>query len=125
MTGHRSCIALCWMLLLATGCDQGITCPAWSFPAVSVRVASAGEASPILGARGEVRDGAYRDSLFGLGDGYYEAAANRAGTYAVHVESEGYAAWDTTGVRAIATGGACATVETERIEARLAPAGSP
>lgn len=121
MTGFRWCVTL-GSLLLGTGCDQQVTCPAWSFSAVSVHVASAGEASPILAARGEVRDAGYRDSLFALGDGYYEAAANRAGTYTVRVESEGYAAWDTTGVRASGVGGACATVETARIEARLAPA---
>lgn len=121
MIGFRSCATL-GSLLLGAGCDQQVTCPAWSFPAVSVQVSAAGDASPILGARGEVSDGGFRDSLLALGDGYYQAADNRAGTYAVHLESEGFAAWDTTGVTASSVGGACATVETAHIEARLAPA---
>jgi hypothetical protein len=109
-------------LLLGTGCDEGVTCPSWSFPAVSALVTSATDGSLLLGALGEVRDGEYRDSLLALGDGHYAAAYDRGGTYAVHIEREGYAAWDTTGVSVSETGGACSTVETEHVEARLVPA---
>jgi hypothetical protein len=108
-------------LLLGTGCDDGVTCPAWSFAAVSAHVTSAPDGSPLLGALGEVRDGEYRDSLFASGDGYYVAAYDRGGTYAVHIEREGYGTWDTTGVNVSESGGACSTVETEHVAARLVP----
>lgn len=65
------------LLLVATGCDGGVTCPAWSFPAVSAHLTSATDGSALLGALGEVRDEEYRDSLFASGDGYYVAAYDR------------------------------------------------
>ncbi len=108
-------------LLLGTGCNEGVTCPAWSFPAVSAHVTSATDGSSLLGALGEVREGEYRDSLFANGDGHYVAAYDRGGMYAVHIEREGYAAWDTAGVSVSETGGACSTVETEHVNARLVP----
>jgi len=109
-------------LLLGTGCEEAVTCPLGSYPAVSAHVTSAADGSPLLEALGEVRDGGYRDSLLALGDGHYAAAYERGGTYAVHIEREGYAAWDTTGVSVSETGGACSTVETEFVPARLMPA---
>ena len=108
-------------LLLTMGCNEGVTCPAWSFPAVSAHVVSATDGSSLLGAMGEVREGEYRDSLFANGDGYYVAAYDRGGTYSVHIKREGYAAWDTAGVSVSETGGACSTVETEHVNARLVP----
>jgi hypothetical protein len=89
---------------------------------VSVHVTSAANGSLVLGALGEVRDGAYRDSLLASGDGNYVAAYDRGGTYAVHVEREGYMAWDTAGVSASETGGDCSTVQTQQVNARLVPA---
>lgn len=108
--------------LLGTACDQEVTCPAWSFAAVSVHATSATDASPLLQAVGEVQDGNYRDSLLAMGDGYYQAAPNRGGSYAVRIESQGFTTWDTAGVIVTEVGGACATVDTEHVEARLAPA---
>jgi hypothetical protein len=108
--------------VFSTACDQDITCPAWSFPAVAVQLKSATSGEAIIGALGEVRDGQYRDSLIDSGDGGYTAAENRAGTYAVHVERQGYLAWDTTGIEVLQVGGSCPTVETEIFEVRLAPA---
>jgi hypothetical protein len=116
---------LTFLLLLpwvATGCADSPTCPAWAYPAVQVSLKSAATGSPILGARGEVRDGRYRDSLVDHLDGKYSAAANRAGTYAVHLEREGFAPWDTSGVFVEPVGGACPTVDTERLNARVQPA---
>jgi hypothetical protein len=118
---HFRMLVILGSLLLGTGCDEGVTCPAWSFPAVSAHVTSATDGSPLLGALGEVRDGEYRDSLFSSGDGHYVAAYDRGGMYAVHIDREGYSAWDTTGVSVSETGGACSTVETVQVEARLAP----
>ena len=80
---------------------------------------SAADGSLVLGALGEVRDGAFRDSLSALGDGNYVAAYDRGGTYAVRVESEGHLPWDTAGVWVSETGGACSTVQTELVNARL------
>ncbi len=120
MTRLQSLVTLGCMLF-GTGCDEGVTCPAGSFPAVSAHVTSASDGSPLLGALGEVRDGEYRDSLFELGNGDYVAAYDRPGTYGVHIELQGYAAWDTAGVSVSGTGGVCSMVETEHVEAQLMP----
>jgi hypothetical protein len=71
---------------------------------------------------GEVQDAQHRDSLFDSGDGGYTVAYDRAGTYTVHVESQGYLPWDTTGIDVRQVGGSCPTVETEVLNARLVPA---
>lgn len=92
------------------------------FAAVSVNALSAEDATPLLGARGLVSDGTYRDSLLEIGQGIYEGASGRAGLYAVHLELAGYTPWDTAGVLVQSTPCPCAMVETERFEARLLPA---
>jgi hypothetical protein len=109
-------------LPLGTGCADDVTCPAWSFPAVLVRLESATSAAPIIGAVGEVREGGYSDSLFDAQDGSYTAAYDRAGTYTVRLERQGYSPWDTAGVTVRRVGGSCPTVETEILEVRLVPA---
>jgi hypothetical protein len=120
MSAIRWCIVLSSLVVLGASCEGDVTCPAWSFPAVSVHVTSAGAGTAILTARGEIRDGGYRDSLLG-GEGGYYSAGLRAGTYAVRVESESFAPWDTAGVVATETGGACSVVQTEDLEVRLTP----
>jgi hypothetical protein len=109
------------LLLLGTACGEDVYCLQGSYPAVLAQVTSAADGSPLLGALGVVREGGYRDSLSPLGDGQYAAAYDRGGVYAVHIEREGYAPWDTTGITVSETGGACSTVETEQVEARLGP----
>jgi hypothetical protein len=113
-------ISLSAVLLLA-GCGGDINCLQGIFAAVSVHALSARDATLLLGARGVVSDGTYRDSLLEIGQGYYEGASGRAGTYAVRLELAGYAAWDTAGVLVQSSPGPCAMVETARLEARLLP----
>jgi hypothetical protein len=106
-------------VLLLAGCGEDVNCLQGVFAAVSVHALSALDATPLLGARGEVSDGTYRDSLLEVGQGYYEGASGRAGMYAVHLELAGYTPWDTAGVLVQSTPGSCAMVETEQIEAHL------
>jgi hypothetical protein len=120
MTNSRAWSAVA--VLLLAGCGEDVACLQGIFAAVSVHALSAEDATPLLGARGVVSDGTYRDSLLEVGQGYYEGAPGRAGTYAVHLEHAGYAAWDTAGVVVQSTPGACPMVETEHLEARLPPA---
>ena len=78
-------------------------------------------------ARGVVRDGAFVDSLrpyessSGLATDLFsrQAAGERAGTYTVEVEHDGYQPWTIAGVRA--SRGVC-HVETRRLAANLQPA---
>ena len=117
----RSCVWAGLSAVLLMACGEDTTCPQGVFPAVSVHALSATTAAPVLDARGEVRDGSFADSLVEVGQGYYDAAPGRAGTYAVHLEHGTYAAWDTSGI-VVSAGGACPDlVETEQIEARLVP----
>jgi hypothetical protein len=96
-------------------------CLPGALAAVSVHTLSAAEATPVLDARGEVHDGSFTDSLVSVGQGYYEAAPNRPGTYSVHLEAAGYAAWDTSGVSVLSPGRGCPLFETTQVEARLMP----
>jgi hypothetical protein len=120
MTCYRTLVLLA-LSVFATGCAEDITCPAWSFPAVQVNLEPATTGSGIIGALGEVSAGEYRDSLLDLGNGSYTAAENRTGIYTVHVQSPGYAPWDTSGVEVEQVGGSCPTVETEILDVRLQP----
>ena len=112
--------------LLLAGCDDGPSaeCLPAGVAAISVHALSAADSTPILDARGEVRDGAYADSLIEAGQGFYEAAQNRPGHYDVHVVHAGYAEWDTTGVVVNSVGDGCPLFESRTVEARLVPAGS-
>ena len=107
--------------LLCTACGEDATCPPVDVAAISVHALSTINATPVLDARGEVRDGNYADSLREVGQGYYEAAQDRPGTYTLHLEQPSYESWDTSGVQVISPGGSCPLIESTRIEARLAP----
>ena len=120
MTKPRAWSAIA--VLLLAGCGEDVNCLQGIFAAVSVHALSAEGGTPLLGARGVVSEGTYRDSLLEVGQGYYEGASGRAGIYVVHLELGGYVAWDTAGVLVQSTPGPCAMVETERLEARLLPA---
>jgi hypothetical protein len=108
-------------LLLLAGCGESVACLQGVLAAVSIHALSAADATPILDVRGGVRDGSFADSLVGVGEGYYEAAQGRPGTYTVHLEHTGYAPWDTSGILVRTSEGACPLIETEHIEARLTP----
>lgn len=107
--------------LLVGAYGEDVTCPQSVFAAISVHALTAVGDIPVLNAGGGVRDGTFTDSLVELGQGYYDAAMGRPGTYAVHLEHADYAPWDTTAVVVHATGGPCPLIETEQLEARLVP----
>jgi hypothetical protein len=108
-------------LLCLAGCGEDAVCLPEGVAAVSVHALSAGAGTPILDAQGEVHDGSFSDSLVAVGQGYYEAAPNRPGTYGVHLEAPGYAAWDTSGIVVLSPGRGCSLFETSQVEARLVP----
>jgi len=108
--------------LLLVACDgPQATCLPEGVAAISVHALSATVATPVLDGRGEVRDGSYADSLWEVGQGYYEAAQNRAGRYDVHLEHDNYSDWDTAGVLVHSTGPDCPLFESTTLEARLVP----
>jgi hypothetical protein len=107
--------------LLLAGCGEDVTCPQGIFAAVAVQALSATDGRPVLNARGGVSDGTFTDTLVEVGAGSYESAMGRPGTYAVHLEHPDYAPRDTSGVVARTSAGACPLIETEQVEARLAP----
>jgi hypothetical protein len=109
--------------LLLGACGGGLdpACPPGSVAAISVHAQSAADGAPILDARGEVRDGNYADSLTEVGQGYYEAAQNRPGDYAVHLEHDGYASWDTSGIAVLSPAEGCPLILSTTVEARLVP----
>jgi hypothetical protein len=114
---------LSWIILapMVIGCGEDPTCLQGAYPAIIVRVTGANGGGPILGATGEVLEGSFRENLFETGPGYYQAAENRPGTYAVHLERAGYSPWDTAGVFVQETGGSCSTVMTEQLQAVISP----
>ncbi len=97
MTRH---LPLLPTLLLLAACGDNLLCTTEARAGVSVTVVDAATNQPIPEYRGIVRDGSYSDSLrFG------GAAYERAGTYSVTVEADGYLTWTRAGV--VVTDGAC------------------
>ena len=117
----RTCVWLALSPLLLTACGEDAICLPGELAAVSVHALSAVEATPVLDARGTVRDGNFADSLVAVGQGYYEAAPDRPGTYAVHLEAASYAAWDTSGIVVLSPGRGCPLFTNAQVEARLMP----
>jgi hypothetical protein len=112
-----------WVALtpfLIVACDDPAICLPEEFAAVTVHALSTADSTPVLNARGEVRDGRFGDSLVEAGQGYYDAAEGRAGTYAVHLEHPSYTPWDTSAVLVRSSGTGCPVLG-EQVEARLAP----
>jgi hypothetical protein len=108
--------------------EDPIACTANVQPAVVVEIRDARDGRALAAnARGVVRDGAFVDSLrpyessSGLATDLFsrQAAGERAGTYTVEVEHDGYQPWTIAGVRA--SRGVC-HVETRRLAANLQPA---
>lgn len=118
---------LCGMLLLI-GCEAvvgGKVCPASIDPAVVVEVRNAVSGAPeAKNARGRLIDGSYSDSMRvaslnseGLPIAL-EGADERAGTYAVLIEKQGFESWSQSGIDA--SEGECG-VKTEQLTAVLSP----
>jgi hypothetical protein len=117
----RTCVWAALTPLLIVACDDPAICLPEEFAAVTVHALSAtADSTPVIDARGDVRDGSFADSLVEAGQGYYDAAEGRAGTYAVHLEHPSYTAWDTSGVVVLSHGEGCPVLGTQ-VEARLAP----
>jgi hypothetical protein len=118
MMRSRVWAALAPFLIVA--CDDPAICLPEEFAAVTVHALSAADSTPVLNATGEVREGSFGDSLVEVGQGYYDAAEGRSGTYAVHLEHPSYTPWDTSGVVVLSSGEGCPVLGTQ-VEARLAP----
>jgi hypothetical protein len=95
--------------LSVAGClENGGICTTSVEPAVEVEVRDAATGAPLtITPRGVAREGTYEDSLriWSMTADVPQrvislaGASERAGTYSIHVEAEGYRAWDTAGVR--------------------------
>jgi hypothetical protein len=110
-----------------SGCaTDPIACTAESVTAIEVEVRDALSAAALRpGARGHVREGSYKDALTVRSLTTLAGAFDRPGTYSLHVEAEGYAAWDTVGLTAAR--GEC-HFETVAVTARISrqsPSGLP
>lgn len=107
------------------GCDQltGPPCTTDVRPALRVDVRDSSTNAPAgAGALIVARDGAFADTVLvpahAAGASPYHLAHERAGTYAVTVERDGYRPWSRTGVRVTKDGCHVRTVE---LTARLQP----
>jgi hypothetical protein len=92
------------LALLASGCELisgGTACTAQAVPGIMVDVRDSVTSAPAgRGSRIIARDGAVADTAkFTEFDGPYGVAYERAGTYTVSVEQQGYRLWSRTGIR--------------------------
>jgi hypothetical protein len=134
---HRSvvlAISVC-AAHLTGACTENNVCLLIAVPVIKIQVRDAESDELITGPiRGTVTDGVAEDSLVPstfIDDGptvvaMLRGTSNRAGTYAVHLETAGYQAWDTTGVRVFDDGcqvdAASITARLKRSETSIAPA---
>lgn len=118
----RLLIVLC---LAASACasQEAVTvCEYWVLPAVKVEITDVITGNTLTDrAVGQVREGAYSDSLQSCGSSPTDSASRcaaweRPGTYEVEVRHPGYEAWAARGV--VATKGAC-HVNTVALKAKL------
>jgi hypothetical protein len=74
----------------ATACTANIAFGIW------VHVTDSASGAPLSGATGQVRSGAYVDTLRddGAGDGVYVGAPEQRGTFSMHLERAGYTSID-------------------------------
>lgn len=123
-------LALSLLAAALAACDTGGSiCPAFSAPAVVVRVVDATTGEPAAeGALGMARDAAFADTL-GRHDvneaqeiTSLSGAFGRPGEYRVNVERAGHARWERSGVVVRSSGGKCPQPVTAVLDARLQPA---
>lgn len=106
------------------GCDivtpGSRACTLQAVPAVSVEVLDSARNVPVgRGAQIIARDGAFADTVsFTAYDGPYGLAPERAGTYTVTVQQQGYLLWSVSGIRV--SRDEC-HVRTATLRARLQP----
>lgn len=135
----RTHIALCLILVLSvavSACDslsdESVLCPDVITHAVEVEIRNAETGAPEAeNASGRLTDGDYVDTMEPAVRTEYQGevvlvslrgAEERAGTYDVLIEKQGFEPWTRTGVEPGV--GECG-VETERLEAALVPLRSP
>ena len=117
---HSKAMLLILGAITGSAClDQG-PCTTSVEPAIRVEVRDAATGAFIADiARGVARDGDFEDSLRVIGatggnpsiGTTLGGADERPGTYAIHLEAEGYARWDRADVRVTADGCHVRTVE--------------
>jgi hypothetical protein len=129
MTPFPSCLTLNTLLLapmFAACSEPSFICTDESRPAIVVEIRNrvSDEYLSVV-PKGVVRDGAFEDSLVTAGEtleatrvATMSAAHERAGTYLVQLEADGYLPWDTSNVRVFAD--ECHVI-TEEFIARLQP----
>lgn len=112
----------------AAACDSdgSVQCSPSNAAAVALRpVDAASSASLASIATGTAGFDGYTDTLEHGPDIYSGpdslAGGFREGTYSVHVEAPGYAAFDTSGIVVVLTGEVCQALNTQRFTARLTP----
>ena len=98
----------CLLAVPLAACQDPGACTQNIVPAIEVEVRDAVSGTHLsVTPRGVARDGGFEDSLR-VGSTTFEdpplvvtmiGADERAGTYLVQLEAEGYQAWDTSGVR--------------------------
>lgn len=121
-------VALLLAAPFAAACSEPVFCLQNIEPAVEVEVRDRLSSELLTTTpRGVVREGTFQDSLR-VGSTTFEnpprvvtliGADERTGRYVVHVDADGYQAWDTTGVQV--TADEC-HVRTARFTAALDPA---
>lgn len=103
-------------LLLLSGCGiTDVICTDEAVPALAVAVVDSVSGETVVDPLVWVRDGSSQDTLT-VFDGIASGLHERAGTYEVHAEHEGYAPWVRTGVTV--TEGQCHVI-TRELTARL------
>jgi hypothetical protein len=109
---------------IACDSDGAVNCAPSNALAVALRPVDASSLAPLASvATGMAGFGEYADTLE-RGPSIHAGADSlaggfRTGTYSVHVEAPGYAAFDTSGVVVALTVGDCPELSTQRFTARL------
>jgi hypothetical protein len=107
---QRTILLACIALLAATACSgstpTGVACTEIFVYGIAIKVQNAATGAPITdSAAVRVTDGSYVESYNYLGqpdqpaNGVVSAAGERAGTYAISIRKNGFAPYDTAGIK--------------------------
>lgn len=115
-----------WSLLAGLVAACGIvgpqSCPSLGRPSVQLSVHNAATGEAIAGAPAVIRDGAFADSVTTNTAGAAVFVFDRAGTYDVQVEKEGFKTWQRSDV--VVELNNCGHAETANLDADLVPLAS-
>lgn len=115
-----------WILLAVLVAACGIvglqSCPSLGRPSVQLSIHNAATGEAIDGASAVIRDGAFADSVTTNTAGAAVFVFDRAGTYDVQVEKEGFETWRRSDV--VVELNDCGHAETANLDADLLPLAS-